>query len=48
MEIIKRNKIFFGLLRNNVKKIIFVPYADVDKDYDGYTKKFADVFAEWG
>ncbi|XP_031631959.1 probable alpha-aspartyl dipeptidase [Contarinia nasturtii] len=31
--------------RNNVSEVIFVPYAKVNGDYDGYTKMMADAIA---
>lgn len=34
--------------RNNVSEVIFVPYAKVNKDYDGYTKMMADAIANLG
>lgn len=42
--------IFVQLLctRNNVNEVIFVPYAKVNGDYDGYTKMMADAISNLG
>lgn len=45
---------FFFLLkksvsvRNNVKEVIFVPYAKANGDYDGYTKLMGDALSSFG
>lgn len=34
--------------RNNVTEVIFVPYAKVNGDYDGYTKLMAGAISKFG
>lgn len=34
--------------RNNVSEIVFIPYAKVNGDYDGYTKMMADAIGNIG
>lgn len=31
--------------RNNVNEVVFIPYAKVNGDYDGYTKMMGDAIA---
>lgn len=36
------------ILRNNVNEVVFIPYAKVNGDYDGYTKMMADAIKNLG
>lgn len=34
--------------RNNVNEVVFIPYAKVNGDYDGYTKMMGDAIVNLG
>lgn len=43
--------VFLKLLyfsRNNVNEVVFIPYAKVNGDYDGYTKMMGDAIVNLG
>lgn len=48
VQIVIFNFINFVCGRNNVSEVIFVPYAKVNGDYDGYTKMMADAIGNLG
>ncbi|XP_037920933.1 alpha-aspartyl dipeptidase isoform X4 [Hermetia illucens] len=38
----------FPQKRNNVKRVLFIPYALANCDYDEYTEKVETIFGKWG